>query len=321
MLAFTILASIIAYVITEHYFANMGWAIAPLFFVATQLHFVESNSRLFKRIAFFLLVIQITSAWLEKTLISYCVFTVHVGMLLFCCKLRMLIGIPAKKSADMTPEVLVEAQVTAYENTVRLYYTLYNPSKLSIVPELLKIYKGKEASLLNRLETKYGLITTELIQDKLQQYYTVRNPSKLLEVLEKYKDRESVLFEKLEKKLGPRMYLDGDESAAQQSNLKIQEDSISAYIEEKVHLFYRLFNPSKLADVPELLEKYKDREDVLLDKLEKKYGPITPKLIEDKLRQFYSVHNPSKLSDVSGILQRYKGRESTLFCDLEKKYC
>jgi hypothetical protein len=60
--------------------------------------------------------------------------------------------------------------------------------------------------------------------------------------------------------------------------------SVADYVTD----FYSRYNPSKLDEVPHILEKYKDREEVLLAKLGKQYGvespgkgPTNPKL--DKL--------------------------------------
>jgi hypothetical protein len=42
--------------------------------------------------------------------------------------------------------------------------------------------------------------------------------------------------------------------------------------EERVQEFYRQHNPAKLSSVPEILEKYRGREQELLQKLQKQYG-------------------------------------------------
>ena len=45
-------------------------------------------------------------------------------------------------------------------------------------------------------------------------------------------------------------------------------------IAQQVHTFYLKHNPTKLDEIPKLLEKYKGQETELLRKLEKKYGVI-----------------------------------------------
>lgn len=50
----------------------------------------------------------------------------------------------------------------------------------------------------------------------------------------------------------------------------------SVAMEERVRQFYQEHNPSKLASVPEILEKYRGREQELLLKLQKQYGVAPP---------------------------------------------
>ena len=47
-------------------------------------------------------------------------------------------------------------------------------------------------------------------------------------------------------------------------------------IAQQVHAFYLKHNPTKLDEIPKLLEKYKGQETELLRKLEKKYGVASP---------------------------------------------
>ena len=95
-LTFTTLACVAGFAITELYFANMGWVVSPFLYIATQQ---RSNSFLFKMIAFFLLVFQVQSAWLEKTFASHCAFAIHVGMLL-TTSISSCMGAPAAKSTS-----------------------------------------------------------------------------------------------------------------------------------------------------------------------------------------------------------------------------
>jgi hypothetical protein len=44
-------------------------------------------------------------------------------------------------------------------------------------------------------------------------------------------------------------------------------------LSRRVHAFYARYNPSKTAEIPQLLEKFQGREDEMMDRLVKKYGP------------------------------------------------
>ena len=98
-------------------------------------------------------------------------------------------------------------------------YEKHNPEKLSEVDNILRRFKGREATLFEMLEKKYTLevafqternkVATErdriyqLRRKKLVGIYEKHNPEKLPEVdniLGAYVGREAVLFERLEKK-------------------------------------------------------------------------------------------------------------------------
>ena len=66
-------------------------------------------------------------------------------------------------------------------------------------------------------------------------------------------------------------------------------------IADKVKAFYLQHNPSKLDEIPKLLEKYKGQEQELLRKLEKKYGVVTPIIVGG----FTSPLPPDKSDSVS----------------------
>ena len=95
-------------------------------------------------------------------------------------------------------------------------------------------------------------------------------------------------------------------------NLTAQE-----FHQQRLRAFYRKHNPSKLSTVTATLEKYVGREELVLEKLEHKYGDNPTHVW---LTSYYTEHNPTKLSEVEATLEKYAGREEELFRKLEQKY-
>lgn len=83
-----------------------------------------------------------------------------------------------------------------------------------------------------------------------------------------------------------------------------------------VYDFYRLHNPTKMDSVPDILQKYKGREQELLEKLNKQYGVDNSAAVYE----FYRKYNPTKVGSVPEILAKYKGKEQELLVKLHKQY-
>lgn len=87
---------------------------------------------------------------------------------------------------------------------------------------------------------------------------------------------------------------------------------------KRLEAFYRVHNPANMTAVETTLKTFKGREDVMFDRLKKKYGvenPTKPWLVE-----FYTECNPKKLDHVEMILDKYAGREEVLYSKLMKQY-
>lgn len=52
------------------------------------------------------------------------------------------------------------------------------------------------------------------------------------------------------------------------------ETQQSSEVYSKILKIYEMHNPGKIPNIPSILKKYSGREDILLDKLSKKYAPI-----------------------------------------------
>jgi len=122
------------------------------------------------------------------------------------------------------------------------------------------------------------------------------------------------------------------------------EEATYTYYSQKMVAIYQVHNPSKVEDVPMLLEKYKGQEAAMLARLEEKYSqggaaitpPPTPMrssnknndtnidaaslTYEQRIVDIYTLHNPDKIKDVPMLLQKYAGKEEEMINYLEAKY-
>ena len=62
-------------------------------------------------------------------------------------------------------------------------------------------------------------------------------------------------------------------SAAANTNSSSSSNSINNNIQQRLQNFYMKYDPSKLPNVPAILEKYKNNEEKLMQNLVGKYGP------------------------------------------------
>ncbi|KAG9411368.1 hypothetical protein AC1031_017006 [Aphanomyces cochlioides] len=98
---------------------------------------------------------------------------------------------------------------------------------------------------------------------RLERFYSKYNPDKKGEidsVMEKYKGRETALFEALVRKYGPEPDANEVITFVDAMTLRLQA-------------FYEKYNPDKVAEVPAVLSKYAGKEKQLFEALVKKYGP------------------------------------------------
>ncbi|CAB9525509.1 cis-trans isomerase [Seminavis robusta] len=279
-------------------------------------------------------------------------------------------------SAFQTPPLAVPSSEPPRELTHRErlieFFQKNNPSKLGNVDALLEKFKGKEDLMFQKVEERYGNSqqssstpknpqpdaaagttsfsfpgssppTTSNHRERLIAFFQKNNPSKLGNVdalLEKFKGKEDLMFQKVE------------ERAQQSSSTPIaaSDSSKKSYRERLIELFQK-HNPSKLNTVDALLEKFKGKEEALLQKAKEKYAsgaaqtateppvqqaaanppapqstvPTIPMTAETddhrkRLIDFYQQYNPSKLDTVEETLVKFQGKETELFEKLKKKY-
>lgn len=127
--------------------------------------------------------------------------------------------------------------------------------------------------------------------------------------------------------------------------------------EEKVTKLYQKYNPSKISQIPQLMEKYAGREEELIRRIINKYGRheenestdnyITTAVaddissdvaeeeeeqeeqkeeynvlqyVENRILQIYKVHNPERIVDIPLLMRDNKGREIELLKRIIAKY-
>jgi hypothetical protein len=179
-------------------------------------------------------------------------------------------------------------------------------------------------------------------EERLRDFYELHNPSLLREVpglLGRYKGREKILIVKLEEKYDadfiPLKSFRPVYASAMTPYLKTNEPTVD--FEAQLRDFYEGNNPAMMHEIPGLLDRYRGREGLLIEKLEKKYKTsfitskkpvqhsdvslaLPPVEFEVQLRDFYIRHNPGMMDEIPGMLERYRGRERLLKEKLEDKY-
>jgi len=105
-------------------------------------------------------------------------------------------------------------------------------------------------------------------------------------LLEKYKGQEEDVLAKLEEKYGPvAVTVPAPAVVAAKrppsttpvpAPSSSSSSSSSSSYEARMIAIYQVHNPSKVGDVPMLLEKYKGQEEEVLSRLEAKYGVVAP---------------------------------------------
>lgn len=162
------------------------------------------------------------------------------------------------------------------------YVVKYNPEKISAVPHILEKFKGREDVLFATLIGKYGPEPPspddqvgDTTTNRLERFFAKYVPEKISlvpQILETFKGREEALFASLVGKFGPEPTATSVRNA--DKNLRSRAPPVTA-ADSKIRLerFYVKHNPEKISIIPQILEVYKGREDVLFATLVAKYGP------------------------------------------------
>jgi hypothetical protein len=130
------------------------------------------------------------------------------------------------------------------------------------------------------------------------------------------------------------------------AEFEVRKDAAADVVSPYAALIQEAFvskNPTKVNDVPRLLEKYKGKEKELYHEICKKYNleavtdvsadsPPAKRakvddddgakkaLIDQRIQDVYAEHNKEKLGDVPRLMGKYLGKEQQLYIDICKKY-
>ena len=270
-------------------------------------------------------------------------------------------------------------------NIILDIYERYNPEKISEVADLLEKYAGQEYDLIENIFNKYDVSKEErsvflksreevsLDQKSIInpahfifQIYERYNPDKLSavpELLEKYVGQEEDLIENIINKysisLEEKTELQNsaekefyrNSSLESQSSI-VENDTIIKEPEKVILSIYERYNPNKISDVKELLDKYFGQEDELIENIFDKYDVTKEERsmflkfservivgksstedeqvkVENEVRiknpaqviiDLYNRYNPEKLSLVKELLEKYEGQEDELIENIFDKY-
>jgi hypothetical protein len=270
-------------------------------------------------------------------------------------------------------------------NIILDIYERYNPEKISEVADLLEKYAGQEYDLIENIFNKYDVSKEErsvflksrgevsLDQKSIInpahfifQIYERYNPDKLSavpELLEKYVGQEEDLIENIISKYSisleekTELQSSAEKEFYRNSSLEsqssiVENDTIIKEPENVILSIYERYNPNKISDVKELLDKYFGQEDELIENIFDKYDVSEEERsmflkfservivgksstedeqvkVENELRiknpaqviiDLYNRYNPEKLSLVKELLEKYEGQEDELIENIFDKY-
>ena len=195
---------------------------------------------------------------------------------------------PGSRSTSASPlSERSRIQSQNHEQRLRAYFEHFVPDKVGQERNYLDQYKGNEAKLFDKLETKYGKLPEQGTpvqqssdatagnqnshEQRLRAYFEHFVPDKVGQektYLEKYKGNEAKLFANLETKYGK---LPEQSKPAQQS----MDSSVDNQDhEQRLRAYFEHFIPDKVGQEKTYLEKYKGNEAKLFANLETKYGTL-----------------------------------------------
>jgi hypothetical protein len=201
------------------------------------------------------------------------------------------------------------------------FYQKYAPEKMSNLEKILQAYSGKEETLFLELVKKYGPEPADVNASewrtrvtRIYQHYAPEKIANVDQVMEHYRGREDAAIDDLVKKYGPEP----------QSAVGIAAPK--NMFEKRLEAFYAKYAPEKLANVSQLLEKFKGTEEAMMQELVKKYGPEPlPSSAESlefkkRLQLYFQRCIPEKVGQVDAFAEKYSGREEELMRSLTLKF-
>ncbi|EKF33544.1 hypothetical protein MOQ_002587 [Trypanosoma cruzi marinkellei] len=201
------------------------------------------------------------------------------------------------------------------------------PGKLAILDQMMEKYAGREEEMLAGCVARYGPEPlppdTQSPRSRLLRFiehYVPRKASSVDVMLKKYDGRIEALFAALVHKLGP------EPPAPSPSN----ELNKPTYRQRLIR-FYKFYARERLADVDNILQRYKGDEESMFRILVERYGPepdpasdsdapIEPAIdYRTRLTRLFTKYAPERVDSVPYLLAKYKGSEPDIIKALVKK--
>ena len=211
-----------------------------------------------------------------------------------------------------------------HKEQIQRFYRKFAPNSQVDADKLLKKYKGSESALLSEIYIKYLLADEQgdgsgtPFEEAIKRLYAHYVPNKSQQVpglVSKYQDIPDKLITEIVNKY-----------EFHDAPIPIGAIPAAASPKSKLTDIYRIHNPEKVAEIDNLLEKYKGREGDLVRAVSAKYKPratssnASQDSFKSKLTEFYRRHNPSRIAKADELARKYKGNEATLLATLEAKY-
>jgi hypothetical protein len=166
-------------------------------------------------------------------------------------------------------------------------------------------------------------------RDRLLRFMQKYTPEKVAgcdQMLEKYRGKEEEMFRALVTKFGP-----------EPQNLSPSAPQVQSF-RERVVAFYKHHAPEKIGGIDEALERFKGKEDQMMQALVAKYGPEPVAAVaapsppqqpppttlssgyRDRLLRFMQKYTPEKVAGCDQMLEKYRGKEEEMFRALVTKF-
>ena len=201
---------------------------------------------------------------------------------------------------------LQNIDATNIRKQIELYLSVFYPSNLGEVDNLMNQYQGRENELISKLQSNFHACGTTKDQASevdyqaiLTKFLTKADPERVSEVdsiLEKCKGRETILFSVLSKEYKLPNPLNDVFVRRVKS---IDSSDYTALI----RLYLSVFNPRVAYRGEAFARQYEGNEAELFAKLSEKFHAVNPLEIKGTIRQHESLKSPVKpISTVDGCV-------------------
>jgi hypothetical protein len=236
-----------------------------------------------------------------------------------------------EEEEEMDP--IEKAYIKTFKDRIKSIYKVHAPEKVKDIGNVLKKYKGKEPQLLRAIEMKYG-VQAEVGggDDDSDDEEDASKPASVAEEEDEDEDEDEDEED------------DDEEEDGEEEEEAEEEDPAVRKIRRRVLKIYSEYAPENAKNVPDLMQRYKGKEEALLAAIETKYGvdhsagalsdeeeeeeeeadakseAKAVKKILKKIKAIYKEYAPEKVADLPSVFEKYAGKETKLLAAVMKKY-